>query len=400
MSDYERLGKIFYKDSLAYGQIYHERFNAPTTKHFDFRIKQFEHKKIFSAFLCYHEDLILLIEQIYKSYENFTIAINDVPPIVLEQFSLWCVVDEIKSSNKIEGVYSTRRELSEILQGNSNAPRFSSIVAKYYALSRGEKFQFQTCRDLRNFYDSFIQSEVVKTDSNYKLDGQIFRNDSVDISTGTGKIIHRGVYPEEKIISAMEVALKVLNDETTPLLIRVAVFHYFFGYIHPFYDGNGRTARFIASYFLAEHFHYLPSLRLSVAIKRNQKKYYSLFTDTTAELNCGDLTPFVFGFLEIVAETFKEVGIILKRKLVQLEKYREMLKPLIPQDELSKKIYEILLQSGSFFGQGVSMEELIRLTNKSRNTIKDRLKSAPRNHIIVTGGKKKFYKLNFSIFLS
>ena len=399
MATYERLGKIFYSDSLAYGQIYHERFNAPTTKHFNFLVQQFNRKKIFPAFLCYDEEILLLIEKIYKSYEEFTKIISEVPPIVLEQFSLWCVVDEIKSSNKIEGVHSSRRELSEILQGKARSSRFSSIVAEYYALSRGEKFQFQTCQDLRNFYDDFIQSEVIKTGSNYKLDGKFFRNDSVDIITGTGKTLHRGIYPEEKIISAMEVALQILNDETTPLLVRIAVFHYFFGYIHPFYDGNGRTARFIASYFLAEHFHYLPALRLSVAIKRNQKKYYSLFNDTTAEINCGDITPFVIGFLEIVAETFGDVETILRIKIVQLNKYREKLKPLIPQDELSQKIYEILLQAGSFFGQGVTMEELMRLTGKSRNTIKARLKSAPQNQIIATDDKKKFYKLNFSIFL-
>lgn len=400
MNSYENLGKIFYKYHSIYKQIYHDRFNSPTTKHFEFCIKQFEHKKTFSAFLCYSEESILLMEKIYKNYEGFTKTIKDVPPIVLEQFSLWCVVDEIKSSNEIEGVYSTRRELSEVLQGVSDSQRFSSIVAKYYALSCGEKFQFQTCRDVRNFYDSFIREEVSKIESNCNLDGQIFRKDSVDIKTGTGKTIHRGIYPEEKIISAMEIALKLLNDKGIPLLIRVAVSHYLFGYIHSFYDGNGRTARFIAPYFLAEHFHYLPALRLSVAIKRSPKKYYSLFRDTTAELNCGDLTPFVFGFLEMFSETFVEVQTLLKRKLVQLSKYREILKPLTPQDDLSQKIYEILLQSSSFFGQGVSMEELIRLTGKSRNTIKDRLNCSTNSHIVVTGSKKKFYKLNFSILLS
>ena len=62
---------------------------------------------------------------------------------------------------------------------------------------------------------------------------------------------------------------------------------YFFEYIHPFYDGNGRTARFIASYFLAEHLNYLTALRLSVIIKRQRKKYYDLNRD---------LTPFIYGF--------------------------------------------------------------------------------------------------------
>lgn len=74
--------------------------------------------------------------------------------------------------------------------------------------------------------------------------------------------------PEERIISLMQYALELLNDESVPLLVRVSIFHYFFAYIHPFYDGNGRTDRFITSYFLSKHFHPLASLRLSIFIKK------------------------------------------------------------------------------------------------------------------------------------
>ncbi|MBR5913984.1 MAG: Fic family protein [Selenomonadaceae bacterium] len=398
MTTYERLGKIFYKDSLRYGQIYHERFNAQTTRHFDFSIKQFKHKKEFPAFFCYTEDLMLLIEKIYAEYESFLRVLNTVPPIVLTQFNLWCVVDEIKSSNAIEGVNSTRRELSETLEGISKTPKFATIVKQYHALTCGEIFSFKSCADLRIFYDDFIHAEIINANPNNKLDGKIFRKDSVDITSGTQKTLHRGSYPEEKIVSDIEVALNILNDENIPFLVRVSVFHYLFGYIHPFYDGNGRTSRFITSYFLAEQFHYLPALRLSLMIKRNRKKYYELFEDTTAEINCGDLTPFVQGFMEIISETFTETESILKRKLSQLEKYRQILMPLIPQDALSQQIYEILLQSGAFFGQGVSMEDLMKFTGKSRNTIKSRFKSAPNGHIISTGDKKIFYKLNSTIF--
>ena len=392
--DYKPLSKIYYENFSAHNQIYLERFKAPATKHFTFSIRQFNRHKEFPTFLCYTEELLLLLEKIYKKQEQLTQIILQIPPLILKQFELLSVIDEVKSTGDIEGVNSSRRELKKILEGVSKSPNFSSIIKKYNSLRFDDIFSFQNCTDIRTFYDDFIQPEITE-----KLDGKIFRVDSVDITSGTGKTLHRGVYPEEKIIHAMEVALQILNDENIPTLIRIAVFHYFFEYIHPFYDGNGRTARFIASYYLKEHFNYFVALRLSVIIKRNRKKYYEIFSQTDSEFNCGDLTPFVYGFTSMIAETFDDIEFNLKRKVNQLEKYREKLFALIPKDDLSREIYDILLQSSLFFGSGVSMQELMKLSGKSRNTINARLLAAPKEHITIIGKQKFFYKLNLKIFL-
>ena len=136
--------------------------------------------------------------------------------------------------------------------------------------------------------------------------------------------------PEDKIITALSDALDFLNDDTYSALVRIAVFHYLFVYIHPFYDGNGRTARFISSVYIAKHLHPLIALRLAVTIKHRKGKYYSLLKDTGAEINCGDLTPFICGFLEFVADTIFDVTRKLKRKISQLERFRRLLSKVIP----------------------------------------------------------------------
>lgn len=397
--EYESLEKIYYKNQQNHEEVYKSRFNAPTTRHFNFPIKQFNRKKEFSAFLCYTEEIVLLIEKIYKKQENFLNLIKRVPPLLLRQFELLSVVDEVKSTSDIEGVHSTRQELKEIVEGEKNSPHFSSIIRKYIALTSKEIIPFKNCDDIRKFYDEFAHKEVSLDDEKNKLDGKIFRKNLVDIKSGTGKILHRGAYPEEKIIELMTKALEILNDEKIPSLVRIAAFHYFFEYVHPFYDGNGRTARFIASYYLAKNLNYLTALRLSIIIKRQRKKYYEFFKTTDSEYNCGDLTPFVTGFISIIADTFDDIENNLNRKIKQLAKYQEKIFDLIKGDELTLKIYDILLQSTLFFGQGISMEELMEITKKSRNTIKSRIETTPEGHIIKTGSKKYFYKLNLKIFL-
>lgn len=396
--EYEPLSKIYYKECSSHKKIYDERFKSPTTRHFDFPIQEYNRQGKYPAFFCYTEEFAMLSEAIYKKHEELLQILNVVPPLVLKQFIFDSVVDEVRATSDIEGIHSTRREIKEAVDGTKQSVRFSSIVGKYKSILDAKQINFKTCEDIRLFYDEFAHKEVIADNPDHELDGNIFRKDPVDITSPCGKILHRGVQPEEKIIELLNIALVILNAGDMPLLVRIAVFHYLFEYIHPFYDGNGRTARFIVSYFLTERFHILIALRLSVIIKKKRKKYYDLFKETDSERNCGDLTPFVLGFSEIILETFDDILATLDKKIVQLIKYTHKLTKLIVGDELTKKIYEILLQSSVFFGGGISMKGLMRETGKSRNTIKSRMDSMPEEHIIRLNGKKTFYKLNLMIF--
>ena len=396
---YESLFKLHYNDPTKHKEIYQSLFNTPTTKHFNFSIREYNRREKFPAFFCYTEDFAVLTDKIYQSQETLLKSVDEVPELLMDQFILACVVDEVRATSKIEGVHSTRREIKDVITGASNSSRFSSIVAKYENLLQLRQINFQTCNDIRTFYDEFFHNEIANEIPIHALDGKLFRSDVVDITSATGKILHRGVYPESKIIESLNAALDILNAENIPILVRVSIFHYLFEYIHPFYDGNGRTARFIVSYYLASRFHRLAALRLSAVIKKKRRMYYDLFAETDSEWNKGDLTPFVIGFCEIILETFNNVLTQLNNKLKQLTKYRyELLPKLVSDDELTLKIYDALLQSSAFFGGGISMEGLIKYTGKSRNTIRSRLNSIPENHIVKIGEKKIFYKLNMMIF--
>lgn len=396
---YESLNKIFYKNKNEHKKIYERRFLSPFARHFNFEIKQFNHNNSFMAFYNYSEDLVLLIEKIYRKHQHLLTLIESLPQAVLKQFELYCIIDEVHSTSAIEGIHSTHRELKDVIEGNSNSKYFSSIIKKYEILTSNETVEFETCKDIRIFYDDFVNDDITADNPKNKPDGKIFRLESVDVKNSSGKILHRGITPEGKIIENMEKALNILNDENIPALIRIAVFHYIFVYIHPFYDGNGRTARFISSYYIAKIFHYLPALRLSYVIKNQRKKYYDLIHDTELEINCGDITPFILGFCLFVYETFEDICKILTHKTEQLNKYENKIFERFNEDELTLKICLNLLYGSAFLGQGITMENLVKVTSKSRNTIKERLNSLPEKFLITDKrNKKNFYKLNTLIF--
>lgn len=197
----------------------------------------------------------------------------------------------------------------------------------------------------------------------------------------------------------MEMSLKILHNEDMPLLVRTAIFHYLFAYIHPFYDGNGRTDRFITAYFLAQHFNALAVLRLSVIIKNKRTKYYKLFEEVENPNNRGDLTVFIIGFLEFVELALADAARLLKRKNEQFISYRQKLAALIDsKDTLTKKLYDVLLQVSLFYGQGITITGLIEKLNKARATIQKRLDNMPGNHLVIGKiNKKNYYKLNLFI---
>lgn len=399
---YTPLKKIYYIDEDFWESECIRRYNALTTKHFDIEIKQYQHRQAHKAFLCYTEELVLLMEKIYKHFRILEKIKNQIPYITLRQFLLASLIDEVKSTNDIEGVRSTKRQIRTILENQSvpkNFAHLQSVVDKYNKIVNNDDISFKTCEDIRHFYDNFTLSEVIEEHPDCKPDGAIFRKDTVDITTSTDKVLHQGIYPESKIIDYMNISLAILNAEDIPCLVRIAVFHYFFGYIHPFYDGNGRTSRFISSYYLAKEFNEIVALRLAVTVKKNQKKYYTTFQETDSEINGGDLTMFVYTFLEMINNAILEAIDILTKKQKQLTICAQKLKQLKIEDEVTKEIYFILFQASLFYGEGASINQLMELTKKSRVTIQQRLNNIPTKHLLINKQIKPYrYKLDMMLF--
>lgn len=395
------LTKYFYQHTQEeYETEYIRRLEAPFTVHFNIPIHQYNRKSAYPAFLCYTGEILRLVEKFYKTYEQFLYTVNTVPPVVLYQFTRLSIVEEVKSTNDIEGVRSTKKEIREIIEKKgAHYHRLQSVVHQYLELLGEEEIKFETCQDIRNFYDDFTHQEITRENPQNRLDGSLFRKEPVQIEAATGKTIHQGLYPESRIIEALDQALRILHSEEYPLLIRLALFHYFFVYIHPFYDGNGRTDRFITSYFLSRQFHRLLAVRLSIYIKRNQSRYYHMLEEADSERNRGDMTPFVMGFLEILIGSTEDTIGVLSRKNEQMRKYESRIDAFQLQDKLLKEIYITLLQAALFYGEGISMADLMKVTGKNRGTIQKRIDEIPGNHLIVTkAGKTNYYKLNLMLF--
>lgn len=317
----------------------------------------------------------------------------------MSQFQQRCLIDEIVLTNNIEGVHSTRKEISEILQDlskNNKRERFVGLVNKYVLLMKSETLPLQTPEDVRKIYDDIFYEEIKATDPDDLPDGKIFRKSDVGIYSPTGKKIHNGLYPESEIISVMKNSLDFLNDSHYDILLRIAIFHYLFGYIHPFYDGNGRTSRFISSYMLSQNLNKLIGYRISFTIKEHINKYYEAFKICNHYNNRGDLTPFAEMFLEIVDVSMHQLYQALSERSEKLMHYINLITQLPnAKDESMCRIYDYLIQAALFSNMGISQKELEHEMGMTYNTVRSRLKRIPEELLITNKqGNRPFYLLN------
>ena len=314
-------------------------------------------------------------------------------------------MQEIIATNAIEGVHSTKREIRAAMETTPEdrlRMRLGGVVNKYTRILQGEEISLDTPADVRGLFDTFLADEIRRANPDNLPDGRLFRRSSVDIVSSSQKTIHRGSYPEEEIVRDMEKALAILHEEQMPLLHRIAIFHYLFGYIHPFYDGNGRMSRFITTYFLTREFHPTVALQLSLLIKKRRTKYYKLFAETTSAHNCGDLTPFIRGTLRFIHAAIDYTGEALKSRLLQYQRYRDIALDGIG-DKTMRGVYDVLLQAAVFSDIGATVEEIARTLDRTETTIYAKLKRIPEVHLHQNRSSRPYHYMlrleEFSVLL-
>lgn len=394
---YVSLRKLYYGEKQIYQDIYAARYNCESTIHLDFEIS--DHP----AFFCQSSEVIATMYDILRLNEKISFYSRTLPGAAIKQYQNQCLISEIVTSNKIEGVHSTRKEIGDVLQilesqssKKGKKKRFTAIVSKYYKLQNGEHISLVNCQDVRSLYNDLLLDEVLQEDSGNQPDGEIFRKEMTEIQSATGKVVHRGAYPESVIIEKMSQALTFLQNSSVEILYRVCVFHYLIEFIHPFYDGNGRLGRFILSDYLSQNLHPLVAYRISETILVNRGEYYDAFMTCNDPRNKGDLTPFLVMMLTMIQRSMLDLEDSLEQKWKQLQRYESMIAAL-PHgaSEDMANLYFILIQASLFTDNGIPYDGISQITGFGKEKVRKLIQNIPEGILMAhTSKNKKFFKLN------
>ncbi|UMT77098.1 Fic family protein [Staphylococcus roterodami] len=300
---YRTLKSIFHEyNEIKMKDEYYKRINSLASFKTNININPMENgKKVvnkkYPLFFMVTKNLSKKQELISVNSRRIDRALNSVPYIVREQYFNDLLIDELQSTNEIENVFSTKKEIAHALNNKSSEfLKFRGLVDQYKEIELSQKIRISSVRDIREIYDKLVSREINEQD---KLDGDLFRKNFVGVHDGsTNKYIHVGLEPETKIIEYIGEMLTFLKYFDAPEPFKIMASHYLFEYIHPFYDGNGRVGRFIIAKLLSDYYDNYTALTFSYVINRNKSKYYKAFMTASNHLNCGDLT----GFIEIMLD--------------------------------------------------------------------------------------------------
>lgn len=385
--EYELLSKIFYKKPTEYESIYDARFNSEASIKLPIKI----HENV--GFIFNTNEITKLLVKIYKTINKINLLRTHLPNIAINSYIIKSLKDEIALTNEIEGVRSTRKEIEDAIDSikNDKSARFKGLVDKYFKLISNEIIPLNNFEDIRTIYDALVLPEIEKENL---PDGILFRKEPVQVVSATQKEKHRGIMPESKIIESLDLCLDFLKSDDIDSLIKISAFHYLFGYIHPFYDGNGRTSRFISSYLIKNELDILLALKLSYTVKNNINKYYKAFDVCNDRKNKGDITFFVVTFLELLSQASDDLYTKIADLNDQLNYYNNIINTLVNEkvlnDKQAKCIF-ILCQNRLFDDTYMNMNTLTELLEKSDTTTRKILKSLESKNLLVKSRNKNQY---------
>jgi Fic family protein len=288
--------------------------------------KELESKKVLKKIVSANRALAEL-KGVAQTIPNQAILINAL------------ALQEAKDSSEIENIVTTHDELYRAEVSGSNITNQAKEVKRYKdALYSG----FSLIKEQKLLLKKHIvqiQKVLENNDAGIRTQsGTSLKNDK------TGEIIYMPPQNYEDIQNLMDNLEAYINTPTLDdfdILVKMAIIHYQFESIHPFYDGNGRTGRIINILFLIlNDLLELPILYLSSYIIKNKNDYYRLLNEIRTKDNWEEWILYILDGVEVTA---KNTINIIKEINTLIERTKEQLMEKLPK-VYSKDLLELLFK--------------------------------------------------------
>lgn len=239
----------------------------------------------------------------------------EIPVSIEEEIKKETIAKRVHYSTKIEGNNLKLNEVKEVLNnGKESHERNVLEVRNYYNalmyLNKESETDNTITEDLIFKVHNLVSGKHLTYKNNYR------NNQNIVADSETGTIVY--MPPEAKDVpSLMKQIIKEFNSKDTkdiPIPIKAGIFAYEFVTIHPFWDGNGRSSRLLATYILKAYNYDLKGFYVMEEFyDKNINDYYNslqlgLHHNYYFGRNKADITKWLEYFISIMADTFEAVG--------------------------------------------------------------------------------------------
>ncbi len=245
-----------------------------------------------------------------------------------EQLIMSGLSEEAIASSQIEGANTSRKVAKEMIY-SGRKPRNKDeqmIINNYQVMQRLDDW-----KDLELSEEMLLDiQQRITRDTIDPTDAGRFRSDEDEIvvmDPYSGEVAFEPPKDKEmraqlRRLIAYANAKDDTNDFTHPV-IKATILHFWLAYLHPFVDGNGRTARALFYWYLLKRGYWLfQYLSVSRVIKTLRKLYDDAFLHT--ELDDNDLTYFVLYISDVTCRAIQQLLEHYEKKVQQAEEYKKV----------------------------------------------------------------------------
>ena len=237
-----------------------------------------------------------------------------------EQYLISSLMEEAISSSQMEGATTTRKVAKDMLR-KSITPR-----------SRSEQMIYNNYNSIRFIVEHKnepLTAELLlkvhslmtyKTLENPEDEGRFRDDDGIVVENGiTHEVVHTPPAHED-IAEFVEDLCRFFNGSQSEgfihPIVKAIIIHFMVAYVHPFVDGNGRTARALFYWYMLKNGYWLTEyLSISRIIYKSKASYEKSYL--YAEMDDNDMSYFISYNLRVLDLAFKELKIYIERKIKQ-----------------------------------------------------------------------------------
>jgi Fic family protein len=259
------------------------------------------------------------------------------------------IIEEAIASSQLEGAATTTPIAKKMLLEN-RAPKDKSehmIVNNYRMMQAlNEKYKDQPMsHELLFELHGIITKNTLAEDKQgrYRTD-----EDGITVNDGIDYIYH--IPPKARFLNdEMDRLIQYANDEDgkgfVHPIIKAIFLHFWIGYLHPFYDGNGRIARTIFYWYLLRKGYWaIQYLPISLVIKNAHQQYGMAYI--YAEQDGYDLTYFFDFHIKKILLALKNFDEYVSRKITENSSIEHVLNAKLDLNDRQAELLKYLLIKG------------------------------------------------------
>lgn len=283
-----------------------------------------------------------------------------------QQYLKNALMEEAVFSSMIEGATTTRVKAKDMLRKNKKPKTHSEqmILNNYKTIQYISEHKEEDI-SIEKLYELH---QLVTENTLEKVDVGVFRNsnDVNVVNEITGEIVHTPPNFEE-LNDLMKSFVDFFNhnpkEDFIHPIVKASILHFLVGYIHPFVDGNGRTARAIFYWYLLKNGYWLTEyLSISRVIMKTKTQYEKAYLYT--EIDDMDVTYFIHYQVKVLMKAFED----LKKYVAKKKKDESNLLKFLQLDGINERQAEVLYKlekNGTKFFTIKEIENTFSVTNQT-----------------------------------